>query len=103
MSYVEGTGLSTFLKYHGYVSTLGSVKHPMHLATTVNRVSVLGDNELGLSIAIHDASDIALPRPGQYPKEGCLSALKENLNSIALTAPELETTFKHMGWRAASQ
>jgi len=103
MSYVEGTGLSTFLKYHGYVSTLGYLNHPMHLATTVNRVSVLGDNELGLSIAIHDTSDIALPRPGQYPKEGCLSALKDNLNSIELTAPELETTFKYMGWRAASQ
>ncbi len=103
MSYMEGTGLLTFLKYHGYMSPLGYLNHPMHLATTVNRVTVLGENELGLSIEIHDANDISLPLSGEYPKEGCLSSLKDHLNFITLTAPELETTFKHMEWKAASQ
>lgn len=103
MSYTEGTALSTFLKYHGYMSTFGSLKHPMHLATTVNSLRISGDDELRLGIAIHDTSDIPLPRAGQYPKGGCLSNLQSNMDSIELTAPELEKTFKHMEWRAASQ
>ena len=103
MSYTEGTALSTFLKYHGYMSTFGSLKHPMHLATTVNSLRISGDDELRLGIAIHDTSDIPLPRAGQYPKDGCLSNLQSNMNSIELTAPELENTFRHMEWRAASQ
>ena len=103
MSYTEGTALSTFLKYHGYMSTFGSLKHPMHLATTVNSLRVSGDDGLRLGIAIHDTSDIPLPRAGQYPKDGCLSNLQSNMDSIELTAPELEKTFRHMEWRAASQ
>jgi len=103
MSSVERAALSTFLKYHGYMSILGSLNHPMHLATTVNSFRVSGDDELSLGIAIHDTGDIPLPRAGQYPKGGCLSNLQSNLDSVELTTPEIEKTFRHMEWRAASQ
>jgi hypothetical protein len=103
MSSVERTALSTFLKYHGYMSILGSLNHPMHLATTVNSLRVSGDDELRLEITIHDTGDIPLPLAGRYPKDGCLSKLQSNLDSVELTTPEIEKTFRHMEWRAGSQ
>ncbi len=101
MSSAGGTALSAFLKYHGYMSILGSLNHPMHLATTVNSLRVSGDDALRLGIAIHDTGDIPLPHAGQYPKGGCLSNLQSNLDSVELTTPEIEKTFRHMEWRAA--
>ncbi len=103
MSYTEGIVLSAFLKLHGYMSTFGSLNHPMHLATTVNSLGVLDDEELRIGIAIHNTSDILLSLEGQYPKDRCLSTLQSNLDSIELTTPEIEKTFNYMEWKAASE
>ncbi|MCB1110355.1 MAG: hypothetical protein KDK64_05190 [Chlamydiia bacterium] len=103
MSYVEGTALATFLKYHGFMSWLGNMNYPLHLATTVRAISAQEEQEVKLHIGIHDTADLPMPKPGVYPTGECLSVLKEQLNSIKLTTQDLDSTFQDFTWAAAGK